>query len=171
MTSKVIIKEEVTVKEIDGERLGRNPFIESLSIPVNKIQIQGQYRATKDILADGKPLMLPVEIDIEADTHCKVYNDARRRKTMVVLPKAGKELFLWLIYEVEAGKDYVWINKKRYMRENGIKAYNTYRAAIKDLIGGGFISGTVATDVYWVNPALFFCGSRKGKFPENIVRK
>lgn len=171
MIEKVKLSQEIAVKEIDSDKLGLNPFIESLVIPVNKLLMTGQYKATKEVAADGKVIMLPVEVDIEADTHCKVYNDARRRKMMVLLSKPGKELFLWLIYEMESGKDYVWINKKRYMRENGIKAYNTYMAAIKDLMASGFIAKTIAGDVYWVNPSLFFHGSRKGKFPNNVVRK
>ena len=37
MTEKVKVIQEVTVKEIDSDKLGVNPFIESLVIPVNKL--------------------------------------------------------------------------------------------------------------------------------------
>lgn len=171
MSKKVIIHEEVAVKNIDAERLGKNPFIESLSIPVNKVTMKGQFRATKEIAVDGRPIVVPVEVEIESESYCKVFNDAKRRKVMVNISKPGKELFLWLIYELESGKDYVWLNKTRYLRENGIKSLNTYRAAVRDLILNGFMVQTVATDVYWINPALFFTGSRLRNFPQNVVRK
>lgn len=171
MVKAITIKTEVSVKELNPDSLGKNPFIESLSIPVNKIPVIGQYKVTKELAVDGKAIMIPVEIEVESEPHCKVYNDARRRKMMVVLSKPGKELFLWLIYEMEAGKDYVWVNKKRYLKENDIKSQNTYRTAVNDLIFNGYIVKTLATDVYWINPTLFFNGSRKSKFPKNVVRK
>lgn len=171
MVKTITVKSDLSVKELNPDSLGKNPFIDSLVIKVNRMPVSGQYKATKEIAADGKPMMLPVEIEIESDTHCKVYNDSKRRKLMVELSKPGKELFLWLIYEVEGGKDYVWINKVRYLKENGIRSPNTYRAAITNLIFNGYIVKTLASDVYWINPSLFFNGSRKGKFPKNVVKK
>lgn len=171
MNKSVKIKDEVSVKDIDADKLGKNPFVESLVIPVNKMPIKGQYMATKEIAADGKPIVLPVEIEIESERHCKIFNDAVRRKMMVTLSTRAKELYLWVLYECEGGKDYIWINKKRYMKENKVNSLNTYRSAVKELIVGMFLQPTIASDVYWINPSLFFAGSRKYKFPKNIVRK
>lgn len=171
MGKAIQIKKDVAVKDINAETLGVNPFVKSLKIPVHKMLINGQYKVTKELAADGKPIMLPVEVEIEAEPFTKVYNDANRRKMMVVLSTRAKELYLWVLYEIEAGKDYLWINKSRYMKENDISSMNTYRNALKELIVQGFLQGTVASDVYWINPSLFFSGSRTNKYPKNVVKK
>jgi hypothetical protein len=73
--------------------------------------------------------------------------------------------------EVEGGRDYLWVNKMRYMEENEIKTKKTMEVAFAELIEKGFlaIAGRYI-DVYFINPSFIFNGSRKVKFPECIVR-
>lgn len=151
--------------EIDREKLGNNIFLTNLKIPVNKLTLHGQYKADKD----GD--ILPVEIELERDMSVRVYIDSARRKQMVALSARGKDLLLWLVYELEGGKDYIWINKDRYMNECGVKSYNTYKEAVNELVRNSFIQATTVSRVYWINPHLFFNGSRINAFPDNVVRK
>lgn len=171
MKKGVKIVSNVSVKEITPDMLGRNPFVEALTVPVTLLQMHGQYKALKEVAADGKPIMLPVEIEIDADKHCKVFNDAKRRDLMMSISARGKDLLLFIIYETDPGKDYIWINKKRYMAESGISSLNTYKTALNAVIMAGFIAPTVASDVYWINPAYFYNGSRLRSFPEKKRRK
>lgn len=150
---------------IDREKLGDNIFLSNLKIPVNKLVMAGQYRSDKD----GD--ILPVEIELERDVSVRLYVDSDRRKQMIKLSARAKDLLMWLLYELDTGKDYIWINKDRYMKECGVKAYNTYKDAINELILGHFIQPTTVGRVYWINPHLFFNGSRLNAFPQNIVRK
>lgn len=150
---------------IDPLKLGNNVFLLNLKVPINKLVLPGQYKA------DGDGDMLPVEVEYERDPLCKIFIDAPRRKMMVGLSPRAKELLMWLIYETEPGLDWIWINKRRYMEENGIRAYNTYKDAVRELHGGSFIQPTPIAGVYFINPHFFFNGSRVAAFPKNVVRK
>lgn len=150
---------------IEKDRLGQNPFLINLRIPVNNITIPHQFKA------DGEGLVLPVEIELEKEVICKIYLDAARRKQMVEMSPRAKDLLLWIMYETDAGKDFIWINKTRYMVECGVKAYNTYKDAVRELVSHSFIQPTILLHVYWINPHLFFNGSRLLAFPDNVQRK
>jgi hypothetical protein len=150
---------------INPEKLGNNLFILNLRVPVNKVKIAGHYKPD----SDGD--LLPVEVEYEKDPLCKVFVDSARRKMMVCLSPRAKELLMWLIYETESGQDWIWINRSRYMEECGIKAYNTYRDAVRELHGKSFIQPTTVGGVYFINPHFFFNGSRIAKFPDKVVRK
>ncbi len=51
------------------------------------------------------------------------------------------------------------------MSRAGIKSENTYKAGIDELVRYGFVVNTVLKSVYWINPAVFFCGNRLNKYP------
>lgn len=144
------------------ELLGISPFISSLTIPVNRIAYEGQYRIDKD------GVRLKVYGNVERELSCKLYVSADRRRIMNMLSTRSKELFLWVMYEVERNKDYMWLNKKRYMEENEIGSINTYRTAVDELIRYGILCKTVVNDVFWINPAVFFGGNRVLKYPKKV---
>lgn len=150
--------------EITSEKIGDNPFLDTLKIPVSKIVMHGQYTADKE------GLMLPVEVELEKDSYCRIYTDSSRRLKMVGLSPRAKDLLLWVMYEVDNSAEYIWINKARYMKESGVKAYNTYRDALTELLKNKFMISSVIQNVYWINPHFFFNGSRINKFPKNIKR-
>lgn len=147
------------------ELLGINPFIKDLVIPVATMPVRGQYKKDKD----GD--LLPAMIDVESERMCKVYVTAEKRKKVNALPGSSKELLLWIYYEIESGDDFLWINRPRYMEENNINSMTTYRTALAGLIDSDFIRRTNVNAVYWINPALFFSGSRAHKFPKNVKKK
>lgn len=150
---------------ITKELLGKNLFLENLQIHVNKIVLQGKY------ISDGDGHILLAEQDFEKDTYSRVYNDSERRLKMMALSSRAKELLMFVIYETEIGLDHIWINRVRYMKENKVKAYNTYIEALKELIRQGYLAATAIHSVYWINPRLFFNGSRINAFPDKVVRK
>lgn len=151
--------------EITEEKLGDNPFLDTLKIPVARITMHGQYKSD----ADG--LLLPVEVDMEKDSYCRVYTDSKRRLAMAGLTPRANDLLLWIIFEVENSSEVIWINKVRYMKERRIKAYNTYKDALTELLKSKFLLPSVIQNVYWINPHFFFNGSRINRFPKNVVRK
>lgn len=150
---------------IEEDRLGINPFLINLKVRVNKIEIPHQFKTDKE------GLVLPVEIELEKEVICKIYLDAVRRRQMVRLTPRAKDLLMWVFYETETGKDYIWINKKRYMLECRVRAYNTYKDAVRELVSCGFMQPTILLHVYWINPNLFFNGSRIKSFPDNVVKR
>lgn len=151
--------------KFNEELLGDNPFSLQLQIPVNIKEFHNQYKKDKD----GD--LVPVFSELEADKACKVYIDSERRLRTNKLSPRAKELLMWLFYEVKAGQDYLWLNRVRYMSENNISSPNTYRSALNELITNGFITRTVVNAVYWINPSIFFNGSRIAKYPMRIIHK
>ncbi len=145
-------------------QLGANPFVKKLVIPVYTLVFEHQFKKDKD----GD--FLPVKKKVDYNSVVKIYNQAERRIKIGKLPLNSKELLLWLIYELEAGKDYIWINKKRYMEEVKIKSINTYKSALSGLLheDADLLKSTIIEDVYHINPDYFFCGDRVGKYPNNI---
>lgn len=151
---------------IDEDRLGKNPFLINLQVVVSKMELEGQWSRDKD----GD--ILPAVMEAEKVPYTKFFSDKERRLAMVKLSLRAKDLLLWIMSEVETGKDWIWINKKRYMEESGVSTYNTYNAAVNDLIRENYI-GRVASpaNVFWINPHFFFNGNRVKCFPKNVVKR
>lgn len=131
------------VINIDKDKLGLNPFLISLN----------------------------VEEDEATEPFCKVFTDDKLRARMGKLTPRAKDLLMWIIYETEVSCEWIWINKKRYMAEVGVSSVNTYKGALVELIKSGYILSSVVKDTFWINPALFFNGSRVAAFPNNVKVK
>lgn len=141
--------------------LGVNPFVESLVIEVNRIPFVGSYKK----VGDGFEQIIG---KVEYDPVCKVYVNPNKRKLIAGMRNCSKSLFTWVMYELESGKDYLWINRIRYMEENNIASVNTFKAALTELIRYGVLTGTTVTGVYWINPTYFFSGNRISKYPKKV---
>lgn len=146
---------------INEESLGSNPFIGSLVVLVNRISLDGKFKKDDEVL-------VPLELDVEYTPSCKVYADSGRRNVMIALTPRAKDLLLWFIYEVKNNKDWLWLNKKRYMEECGLQSVNTYKSALNDLIKHNFIGLTVIKDVFWINPHYIFNGNRVKCFQKQV---
>ena len=134
-----------------------NPFSVSLVIKIHSIahRLQG---------GDLK------EVDLEKQVFTKVFRSSELRKMKMRLKPSSLYLLTWIEDELPPAKDCIWINRKRFMDESGITSENTVIAAIKELRDKGFIQPTTIQQVYWINPAIFFCGSRIRKYRDKIVR-
>jgi hypothetical protein len=159
------MKKEEWKPNFNEGNLGINPFVSELTIVVSTLAMKSQYRKDKD----GD--IVPLTREVESDASCKVYNSSSRRLKMCQLSSGAKSLLLWIIYEAESGKDFLWVNRIRYQRENEISSPNTYRSAINELIENGWVCRTKVAAVYWINPALFFNGNRVVKFSKNVVER
>ncbi len=144
----------------DYKTLGINPFSLSLEIKVKELELLNAYKKEGDN-------WMPVTNEIEDTPFTKMFITAERRIIVSNLSPAAKELYLWIMFEIDAGKDALWINKERYMLENHT-SINTYKKALEDLIRYAIISQTVVQGVYWFNPDFFFRGDRIKKYPKNL---
>ena len=143
--------------------LGKNPFAEQLVIKVFKKEFKGQFRHDEEVI-------IPVHQEVEYNEFCKLYSDSHRRLCVSKLNVRAKELLIWIMYTLESGKDYLWINKRRYMLENGVKSINTYNSAITELAKEGLLILTARkNDIYWINPHYLFSGNRLTKYPKKIL--
>lgn len=112
------------------------------------------------------------EYEAETDKCTKVYITDIKRDNVIGLKSCSQRLLLWMIYELDYGKDYVYVDRKKYMEAGKkIKDARTYKMAIEELSRYGYIcpvSILKYKDIYWINPHIFFCGSRIKKYPKNL---
>ena len=151
--------------KVDEDIIGSNPFVANLKIYIRKVPLAGQWKRDED----GD--MLPAEMEMEIDPVCKMYINPALRKEVNKLSPRAIDLLMWVVYSTEPGVDWLWLNRKRYMDERGVKAYNTYKDAVRELVGNNFLQPTIYQGVYWINPVFFFNGSRINKYPKNVVKK
>jgi hypothetical protein len=98
--------------EIKEELFKANPLVDSsFKIVVNKLTDTKAFQNEDGIL-------IHKEFEMEKENVTKVYTKPEYRQLISQLSPKAKSLFLWLIYEADSGKDYIWVNKQRYMKEN-----------------------------------------------------
>lgn len=147
--------------EVVPDEMGVNPFVsgysEKLSIPVRKLERKVLNKFDEPDIS---------EFFMEATRFTKLYEVAGGKAKMMQLPLRAKEMFLYILFYLESGNEFIWINRYEYMKQNNIRSVNTYKAAILELSYKGFICPHVKLkDVLWINPHHFFKGSRIDKYP------
>jgi len=144
-------------------------------------------------------IRVPKEIEIDSERQVKIYASHGNRILINSLSEKAALLYLWIIYAIEPTKDFVYINKERYMQEKRIKSPKTVRAAINELIDKEVLLPYLYTPLpkqkferkedikerlkqdelakskerstYWINIDLLFCGSRINALKKKINPK
>ena len=143
-----------------------NPLAVSLKIDATKVTDKNKFRI------DDEGIKHPVEYLIERERNVKIYYFPGAKDIIGNLSAQAQRLYLFILYHMEPGQDYIYLNKVLYMAQNKIKSVNTFKDAIKELSRYCFVSLSVDyKDVYWINPMLFFCGSRIVKYPDKVIIK
>jgi hypothetical protein len=149
--------------DLSPEVVGLNPLAETLEIEASKKAYQ-----VKNKFGDADE----IRYELEAQPYTKVYAVKGGRKSVDDLELRSKELYLYLLYNLDTGQDVVWLDREWYMERMRIKSVNTYKDAIRGLCEGLFIyPHSSLKDVYWINPAYFFRGSRLSKYPSKVKYK
>lgn len=141
--------------------LGVNPFVGTLKIRVNIREMKESYS-----MADG--FLNNTKFTAETARRVTIYPSKEFKRVMSSLSPMSSKLLTWLFNGLKYGEDFIHINHGRFMSDCGVRSYNTYKAALDLLIKHGVLAGTIEKGVYWINPGLFFCGSRANKYPDNL---
>ncbi len=150
--------------DINKDDLKRNPFTIGDSFKIN-VQKVTDYRA----FTQNDGIIKAKEYLAETDALTKVYVSPNNRVRMSNCSSFTQRLILWIIFKLEPGQDWLWINKKDYMLENHIKDIRTYNKSICELIRYEYILSTgLYRDTFWINPKLFFSGSRVKKYSNKL---
>jgi len=154
------------VIKIDENRLKVNPFVESLSIDVTRVTNESQHNVIAGTLH-------PVCYDVERKQSVRVFYELEYKDRIAKLSSSAQRMLIYILCNLQQGQDWVQINKDRYMQKNGLTSVNTARKGLSELWDYGFIAPTAAypNDVYWINPAIFFSGSRIAKYPSKVKVK
>jgi hypothetical protein len=154
---------KILPSQIDETKLGTNPFLGGLVVKV----LEGK----SGYVVDEDGVMVDNVVEMECETFAKVFDKPENRIVMAGLSFRALQVWTWSMYTVLSGKDYIWVNVERLMKECHIKSVKTYRAAMNELCRYGYIAPCVGhKNVYWINPSLGFKGSRVNKFPKNVLR-
>lgn len=156
--------------DFEPTNMGENPFVKNLVVRTREVTLKKTLYDPED--SDDNVIVRVGEkrsftFMLESDRYTKVYHSSDTRKAIASLPARAKELLMWLHYVVRIGKDYVVMNIALYKSENNV-SHTTYLKAVDDLIQANIIFATRWAGVFWINPSIFFCGSRMTKYKDNI---
>lgn len=143
----------------------RNPFANSLYIAATKITDGKRFKLDSDGVA------LPDSYLLERVTKANIYYQKDMRKAVAALSPVAKSLFLHLMYSMQTGIDYIPIEVKKFMAENRVKSLTSVSLAKKELTECNFIVASSVQSVFFINPAVMFCGSRVEKYPDRVEVK
>lgn len=146
-----------------GNKLNPLVLADSLKVSVSTVT------NNKLLTFDGEDY-LPSEYTLGRDEYTKLYTSSQNRKLITALGNSAKSLFLFVLYSLQSGQDWLKINRDRYMAENSVGSINTYKSALSELLKANILREVEGhKGHYWINPRLFFCGSRINKYPDNVV--
>ena len=80
-------------------------------------------------------------------------------KVFFDLQPASIKLFCYIATELDY-KDKVYLSPKKSLKYMGYDSESSYRRAVNELIKNNIIANSDETNWYWVNPAIFYKGSR-----------
>lgn len=158
------------LEEFDESKLINNPFINSLLIPVTRTYSPNQYTFHSPVNGEIGTF-LPTGFYLDKIQSSRLYYSAGSKEMVYNLTDRAQRLYIYILYNLVKGKDYVQINKENYMKKNNIKSRITYAAAIDELIRYGFIVKTIYKTVYWTNPLLFSSSNRIKMYPNKLEVK
>lgn len=97
---------------------------------------------------------------LENQDFTKVYKENKQnRDLLLTLSREANWLFTFIAYEIETGKDYLWINKALFLEKTKLRS-NDYSKAIRELIVKDIIKVTLYKEVYCVNTSFIYSGDR-----------
>lgn len=158
--SKHDSKMQKSAPEIDEKVLGGNPYMYTLVIPVTKV--------VKVDIDDMEGVVVDKVFYAERTPKVSLYKHETSRSNVAKLSDKAKSLYLHILYTLKANKDYIYLNREFYMRENEISSLSTFYGAVKELIRYEFIQKTNTNEVYWINPHRFFAGNRINKYKDRM---
>lgn len=138
-----------------------NPFVENLSIPTTEV-----IETKKYVIVDGKQVNSSYKIEKQAYT--KVFYFGGSKDLKYALSDKAFRLYVYIQDHLEPAEDYVIINPEYYCRKNNIKSVGTLYKAITELKANFIRRRKDIEHAYWINPAIFFNGSRIAKYPQKL---
>lgn len=149
-------------RKINYDNIGSNPLAESLHITGHK--------KIKDVINKfGNADKLETKLD--GDKCVKIYEVSGYKAKMMKLNIRSKEMLLYIYHIVKYKQDYILLDREDYMKAHEITSINTFKKAIVSLCNEKYIYPhhlPEFKDVYWINPAYFFKGSRLAKYPHKV---
>lgn len=156
------------MKSSEIDKLKANPFVTD-TLLIGTYEIDKEYNFLnagnlKDGVYTGNINTIKIKEKVDSDKCTKIYTNSAYRVNIFSLPTPSKILYLWFIYVLYPGRDYVYLNKKLYMLESNISSVNTVKTALSGLIDNKIIALSPVKNYYYINPLYFYSGSRVKKY-------
>tara|TARA_R110000868_G_scaffold304170_2_gene564684 strand:+ start:141 stop:629 length:489 start_codon:yes stop_codon:yes gene_type:complete len=135
-----------------------NPFFRNVecSLHVIKVVTKKKYKTVTD---EGGAVFLPYEYLQEKQKSIKVYDSPQIEEVLYKSLKAmGRDLFLYMLYNVQKDKDTITMDIPKTCEKLGIVRVSYYRG-MQQLVDAGILCKKKCTE-YWINPYFFFNGDR-----------
>lgn len=168
-------KRKLDIPPEDEEKiLGINKFVEPLEIKAVRIESGAWITETTKVKNTMTEEVTEVQITvphtfcIEQDKSVRIYNKSKNRKIRSSLSDKALRLLNWLELTIEPGKDYVYFNLELYKSENNLKADNTIKAALDELITKNIVALTKVKRYFWLNAEFSYSGNRLNKYPNKV---
>jgi len=153
-----------------SKHLKDNPLLKGFFISVSIMKDKNNY--VKDPNELGA-LYNPKQYQLERQINTKIYRSKVTKKAVLQLNSNAKNLFLWIMFEIQPKTDYIHINKNEVSKELNISV-KTLERAIKSLcskinvydVNIQILQISKEIDVYFINPAFIFSGNRLNKYPQ-----
>ncbi len=148
-------------KEASNRPQDPNPFLYTLRIPVFQKLLVTEI---PDTWAGSRSYRVQ---PIETDARVSLYIDNIMPLLKELTPSAVM-MVLYIMEHLSPDKDYLELREDKYCQEMGITraTYHAARMAITNMV---IIPRVARKHTYWINPALFFRGDRRKKYPEKMV--
>ena len=153
-----------------SKHLKDNPLLKGFFISVSIMKDKNNYIKDPNELG---ALYNPKQYQLDRQINTKIYRSKITKNAVLQLNSNAKNLFLWIMFEIQPKTDYIHINKADTSKELNISV-KTLERAIKSLcskinvydVNIQIMQMSKETDVYFINPAFIFSGDRKKKYPE-----
>lgn len=154
--------------EINEKKLGFNPFMTNITLKGRMLDKEENI-----IIQSDKGVGVPVgtfksTIVIEEQSFTKIWHDTDFRNIILKLDEVSLKLFIFIQYQLEPNKDYIWINSRLFQDTACVKHKSEYIEAMEKLVRYSIVTTTIYPDVYWINPLILFSGNRLKKYPDNL---
>lgn len=106
---------------------------------------------------------------MEEQSYTKLYHSAGWRDIIIDLSSKALQVWTYINFDLDNSKDYYWVNTSHLISKLKLKNNKELNDLIDNqLIRYALLSKTTIQDVYWINPAISFCGNRIKKYSKNI---
>ena len=149
--------------------IGVNPFLDYLRVYAVNLKVRKEL-FDKDggvVVNLEDSAVVSSNRTYETAHYFKGFNMVENRLVVMGLPSRSKELLWYICFMLRAGKDYVVLNKVKYMEEAGV-GEKTFRRAVRDLVTATVMAESKKKMVFFINPKFFFNGNRIKKFENNV---
>lgn len=156
--------------DFEREDLGINPFIVN-----NYIKARSFNKETTVVIKTEEGINLPSghinnNMLVEEQSSTKIYHDTQFRDRILGLDETCLKLLFFIMYQLKPNEDFIWINSRLFQNSARIRDKRKYTDAVSLLSRYGFIYLiTGYTDLYWINPLVFFSGNRLKMYPDNLT--